>query len=1755
MRGLRLTCLNGPAVRAVAAAAALAFACLLGQQARAEKSFVREELASGAVRLETTLRSESGRTAQAALAAGRDADLLKRESAAQLGRDPRVALTRASEAIALAGKDPGAWIAYSKAALQVQREGVRDRYLLRERATIAAYAAYQAATTKADEAAALAQLGAAFETREIWRPSLDAYAASLALADNGRLRTTYEELRSKYGFRITDYKVDSDSASPRVCFEFSDPLARKTDFAPYVALSGAANAAVSGEDRQLCVDGLKHGERYAIVLRQGLPSSVGESLLKSADYEIYVRDRSPQVRFTGRNYVLPRAGQEGIPVITVNTPKVKLDIARIGDRSLLPTVRSEDFLAQLSQQGIDAILTEKGFKVWSGTLDAKSELNKDVVTAFPIVEAVNGKLDPGVYVMTALPANADGTADGGDDYSQRATQWFVVSDIGLTAMSGKEGVDVLARSLASAEPLAGIEIKLVARNNEVLATRATDTAGRVRFDPGLARGEGGLAPGLVVASGPESDYGFLDLQQNAFDLTDRGVSGRAAPAALDAFLFAERGVYRSGETVHLTSLLRDGKGIAVPRVPLTLVVRRPDGVEYRRSQVEDQGLGGRALSIPLLSGSQSGTWRVLAYTDPKGKPVGETSFLVDDYVPERLEVKLTPKTAVLRPGEPATIAVEARYLFGAAGSDLAVSGEVAVSEADGTAVPGLDGYEVGVADEDYEDGSSEIEAGVKTDAKGHASIDVPMEELPQDRPFQATLTLRVGEEGGRAVARSVTLPILPRDPVIGVKKLFSQLAEGSAASFDVVVADPDGRRLAKPLQWSLYRIDRRYQWYSSDGRWTSEPTEQRRRVADGTVDAPADAPARISSPVEWGSYRLDVAMAGQQPALTSVSFTVGYSGEVAADAPDVLDVKLDKAAYRAGDDLTLHINSRFSGSATVAIVGDRVYQERTVALAAGGTTVSLPVEAGWGAGAYAMAFAYRPLDRAANRMPGRAMGLSWFSIDREAHELKVALDAPATMRPRGKLAIPVSVTGLAPGEVAFITVAAVDVGILNLTRYEAPQPQQFYFGQRQLATDVRDLYGFLIDGMQGARGAIRSGGDSGMSLSGDAPTQPPLARYSGVVKVGPDGKATVSFDIPDFNGSVRIMATAWAGGKVGSGTQDVTVRDPVVLTPTAPRFMAIGDRSRLFVQVDNVEGPAGDYTFDLDMRGPIVVPADAAHKQIRLAAGGRAAIAIPLTAAGTGTASFEARLSGNGVDSRQTVQFRVHPGTPALVRRTVRPLPAGASVALSSDLFADMIPGSGRLSVTVASNAAFDVPALLQALDRYPYGCTEQTVSRALPLLYVNQLAQAQQLAIDPDVTPRITDAIARVLSRQDGNGSFGLWSVGGDDIWLDAFVGDFLTRARERGFAVPQRSLDLALERLRNTVANAGDFTASQSEGLAYAVYVLARNRRPVMGDLRYFADTKLGDFATPLARAQIGAALALLGDRGRAQTAFGAAADALAAARDGGVSRPDYGSRLRDGAALIALGAEAGVARDTIQKASFVVEQARAAVQHTSTQENAWMVLAAEAAGRDANALSVAVDGQANSGPLFRSFGESDLAKPVTIANAGQEPAQLVMSVGGNPATPEGPAAQGYTVERSYYRLDGSKVDPTKVQQNDRLVVALKITEATAAYARLLVVDHLPAGFEIDNPNLVDGSSMEAFAWLKQDGVAPVATEYRDDRFVAAYNRDKGQPAFINVAYIVRVVSPGRFMHPPATAEDMYRPDRYGRTGFGVVEVAKAP
>src|SRR5580704_6237674 len=1014
----------------------------------------------------------------------------------------------------------------------------------------------------------------------------------------------------------------------------------------------------------------------------------------------------------------------------------------------------------------------------------------------------------------------------------------------------------------------------------------------------------------------------------------------------------------------------------------------------------------------------------------------------------------------------------------------------------------------------------------------------------------------MAEAGGRAVERTITLPVSPSGAMIGVKPQFSgrSLSDGATAAFDVIVVMPDGTAAARRgLHYELQRVDTHYQFYKRDGRWNYEPVKTTTRVADGTADAAADKPARISLPVTFGRYRLEVSTGEPDGPVTSLAFDAGFYLEANADTPDMLEVALDQNEYRAGDTMTVAVTARSAGRLTLNVIGDRLLASNSVEVKPGAVQVKMPVGRDWGSGAYVVATLRRPLDAPAQRMPGRSIGVRWFSIDHAAKTLTLDLKAPPLLRPNSTLRVPIKV-GLPAGAEARVAVAAVDVGILNLTNYKPPSPDDYYLGQRTLSADIRDLYGDLIDGMQGARGQIRSGGDAGAeALQGNPPTGPPVALYSGLLKVGADGTAEASFEVPAFAGTVRVMAVAWSKDKIGHASADVVVRDPVVLSATLPRFLLPGDRSSLHFDLDNVEGAPGDYTIAVNGTGALSA---SATEKLALRAKQRMAVTIPITASAAGAGTVEVKVTGPAAFALDR-SFALTVRTPAqiLARRTVKPIAKGESVTLSSDLFADLVPGTGSVSVSVGSLTALDAASLLAALDRYPFRCSEQTTSRALPLLYLSDLAKETHVALQPDADQRIRDAIDMLLTRQDSTGAFGLWGVGGgDDVWLDSYVTDFLTRARERKFAVPETAFRLALDRLRNVVGATTDPSKNDGGDLAYALYVLARNGAAPIGDLRYLADAKLDALKTPIAKAQVAAALALAGDRTRAERVFAAALAALGSQQpDDLASREDYGSTLRDAAALVTLAAEGGAPSATVQAAVQRVESARATLRPTSTQEDAWLLLAASALAKDGGKVSLDVGGTAMQRALYRTIKSSDLKEPLRITNTGEDQVQAVVTVTGASTTPEPAAEKGFKIERKTYTLAGDPVDAKEVKQNTRMVVVLKITESQPQFGRVVLADYLPAGFEIDNPHLVSSGDTGTLDWII-DAADPVDTEFRDDRFTAAFERKADDAPVFTVAYVVRAVAPGKYVRPQAVVEDMYRPDRYGRTPTESVEVTPA-
>ncbi|MEZ0000196.1 MG2 domain-containing protein [Sinorhizobium fredii] len=1649
-------------------------------------------------------------------------------------------------ALAITPDDGNLWLETARTANRFS--GGTD---LASEAALAALNGYQLTRTTQGRADALAVLAQALDNLQNYRSALQAYKASLELVQAKTVETAYLDLKARQGFRVTGHTIDADGASPRACVQFSEQLLKNgPDYASFVTLGGVAPQAVEAKGSEICVEGLTHGQRYKLVLRQGLPSSVDEVIETPVSLDIYVKDRAPMVRFTGDSFVLPSTARRGIPIVSVNTESANLKLYRIGDRSISTLLTSSQFLTQIDGYSAERIEDESGELVWQGSIDIKTELNKEVVTSFPVDEALP-KRKPGVYVLTAASATALS-----QEWDARATQWFVVSDIGISTYAGTDGLSVFTRSLASAKPIADVQLQLVAKNNEVLGTATTDAEGRAVFAAGLIRGTASMTPAVITARQGEDDYVFLDMTRAGFDLSDRGVTGRAAPGAIDIYAWTERGIYRAGETVHAAALARDVNGQAIENLPLTFVFLRPDGVEDRRIVSNGGKLGGHALDLPVPENAMRGTWTMQIFTDPKGSAIGEKQFLVDDFVPDRTEFDLTSEAKQVEIGTPVDVAVDGRFLYGAPAAGLTLEGDVAVKPTRESET--FKGYVFGLADEEAsEDSRVPLEGLEPLDADGKSVFAVDLGEVPATTQLlNATVTVRMREAGGRAVERALTLPVKPEGPMIGIKPEFSgDLAENSVGKFHVIAIDADGAKVAMPgLFWKLISVERNYQWYRDGSAWKYEPVISTKQVANGTVDVTENG-GQIAVPVGWGRYRLEIETAAADGPTSSVEFDAGWYVEATStETPDGLEIALDKENYAVGETAKLKVSPRFAGELLVTVGTENLVATKTATIAETGGEVELPVTADWGAGTYVTATLYRPGEAQESRMPMRAIGIKWLTVDPADRKLAISLDAPEKTQPRQPLDISLQVRGAGANEDAYVTVAAVDVGILNLTRYEAPDPDGWYFGQRRLGLEIRDLYGRLIDGSLGATGRLRTGGDGGqMPLEGSPPTEQLVAFFSGPVKLDAEGMANVRFDIPQFNGTARVMAVAWTKSGLGHAVKDVVIRDPIVVTASLPKFLAPGDRAELRLDIANTDGPAGDYQLQVTTNGPATVEQTGPSQTVPLEAGGKSAVTLPLTGQYPGSGLVTVTLSNTaGLSLEQALHVPVRPAALPITQRQVVSIAAGSSLTVDDQLLADSLLQGAAVSVNVTRSAAFDIPALLMSLDRYPYGCAEQTTSRALPLLYLSELSKQSGLAEDGEVAKRVQEAIYRVLSYQSSSGSFGLWSPGSGDLWLDAYVTDFLTRAREQKFEVPEQALVQALENLQNALSYEVN-VKDQGNEIAYALYVLARNRKAAISDLRYYADTLLGDFPTPLAKAHIAAALALYGDGERSQDIFAAAVNMSTGLVNVSLARSDYGSLLRDDAAVLALAAESRPVPPIIPELSKIVAREWEQARYTSTQEQAWMLLAARAVQGGDEDMRLEVNGAARTGSYAaRIAGDALIEHPVVIRNNGTDAVSAVVTTVAAPAQPLSAGGDGFAIERTYYTLDGTEANVSQARQNERYVVVLKVTESNDWPSRVLIADLLPAGFEIDNPSLVDSAQLSNFEWIGE--VQAAHTEFRSDRFVAAFDRSTGDNREITLAYVVRAVTPGTYDHPAASVEDMYRPQFSARTATGRMEVLAA-
>ncbi len=1571
--------------------------------------------------------------------------------------------------------------------------------------------------------------------------------------------------------RVLQYKSwnEADSSTDaRACFSFATEIdaGDRVDLRDYVSISPETSFSLSINQNQICISGFAYDETYQVTLKQGLPDKGDRKLDRNITETISFGDKPAYVGFAGEGIILPRVNAQGLAIETVNVDAVTVEIARVPDRMIArrdPQSGRATLEGEYGWEYQDAATSIRE-TVWTGEVEVQSIKNKTITTVLPIHTYIED-LKPGAYVITV-------ERDHEPDERQiaRAWRWIISTDLALTSYRSDDGLTVSVRSIDSAQLQPETEVVLVSRNNDILAKEKTDSAGYVTFPGALLKGNGPKAAKMLMAYGKNSDYAVLDLNRPPLDLSEHDIAGRSVSGPIDIYGFPERGVYRPGETAHFTILQRDLNGYAATDTPATLTVFKPGGLEMLKTRIEKQDISQHAGTITwsydVPRSAPRGVWSV--FVKPDGMNTGHRiEFSVEDFVPQKLRLGLKADENPIRPGEIRDITLDAQFLYGAPGAALEAEAEARL-RIDPNPFPDFKSYSFGPAQRDFEERLIDMGGGL-TDGAGALvlALDAKNEDLTSPFPLRAEITAGVSEPGGRYIRDSLRIPVRSADTYLGIKPEFEgkRVRRGQPAKFDFIAVNHDGVRTAKEIKWTLIEEDWQYSWYRESGRWRYRYDVRDIVLDGGQTSIAADQTQNWSQRLKWGNYRLEVET--EDGAKSGYRFSVGWGQTNRSDAPDRLQIGLSENKVRAGDMINLSVNAPYAGEAELVIANSEVKMVRPISLKAGASELSFKFDPRWGSGVYAMMTLYTPRDETNLPVPRRAVGMSYVELDRSDQTLVLDIESPDVLRPGTEQTFTINVDGASRSDRTWLNFAAVDEGILQITKYSSPDAAKVFFGKPALGMEIRDDYGRILNPNLGTPAAVRSGGDS---LGGEGLTVVPtktVAMFSGPVAVK-NGYATVTLEMPEFNGELRLMATAWSQSSVGSASRAVKLRDKVPALVGLPRFLAPGDKAFATVSLDNVEGQPGAYKAAL-LGGDAMAVSDSVS--FELTQGQRLDDRVPISANGTGITDIELTVSGPDYEKSARYPFQVRSPYIPITRVERSILEPGKALSLSESLIAEFVPGSADVTVSFSRLPGLDPTPYVKSLARYPYGCSEQTVSSAMPLLYAGNLGGIPGQT-DFERRRGVKQAISRLSSRQSSDGAFGLWREGDRNSrpWLGVYITDFLFRAQDEGFYVSESVLERASKATREISQmprymnvgyrywqNADNrwVTRQKAEAAAYAHYMLARTGQGNLGQMRYFYDNHSDKIRSPLAKAYIASALAMMGDKRRTDPALKSVTDAI-----GFEDNDDYyQSSVRDIAgALAAL--SAAKQNETVIALSEPLVSALDDENYLHTNEKAHAIMALNAMLEKGDPIKISVKGTKLSGSDHRKIAHlygSDLVNAPSFTNKDKSSIWASVSVEGSPIEAPKPISNGLTLTKTLHHMDGRAANPNTVSQGQRYIVKLGFNSDIRRSRTVVLADLLPAGFEIETvlepaDAVPEDGAKGAYAWLGRLSEFQVI-EARDDRFVASletYRKDK-----YAAAYIVRAVTAGEFSMPGAVLEDMYRPQDVAITSATRLKIAADP
>ncbi len=1518
--------------------------------------------------------------------------------------------------------------------------------------------------------------------------------------------------------------------------------------ASYIHIRPPVDFTVELRYRQLALYGpFAPGAYYTVTIDSGIPDMNGAPLEESFSTRVQIPDAPPTVKFVSRGIYLPRDGAKLLEIETVNIDKLSVEIDRVFANNLVYALSSP---GRNLQSPYPQDLTALGEKFFYKDVDLEHTPNTALRTTID-VGGIIGDTAQGIYRIAAR------SREGRWSYDSRLV---MLTDIGIVARLSDNYLMVWVNSLSETSPIKNADVRLFSRNNQELLSGKTDSRGVAIFND-IEDALTGFDP-MVITAEHDGDLSYLNLSDSRLSTSDFDVKGRPYKEnGYDAFVYLDRGVYRPGDTAHIVSLVRNTDGTRPPDFPYFVIVKDPSGREFMSFRVStDTKEAMNAIDVAIPDYASTGKYSLIARIG-KDYEIGRETFQVEDFMPDRIKVTVATNKDSYLPGETVQADVTGTYLFGPPASNNKVSGHVTI-EAYDFKPEGWSEYSFSDNERSFSRMESDLPDTI-LDAQGkYTYLYAIPETFAPPSALEGVIAAGVSEAGGRAVYDYEDIIINPYPRYIGVRLDFDGYVKpGDSCRMSLIALDHGGQPVAADsVVVTLYRVIYNTVLQRDDRGLYRYKSEKTLNKADSAiVDVPPTGGVVAFVPREYGRYLVMAHDPDGNHSASRYFYSSGWGyAPWSMEHPDRIQIDLDRDVYAPDEIAHVQIRAPFGGALLLTVEKDRVYEFIRVDMPDNTADLTLPIKQDYFPNAYITATIIKKAADVKAAGPARAFGIAPLMISTENRRLPIAITAPDVIKPRTDVTVNVSV---GKRGVSRLTLAAVDAGILQLTDYATPGVIDFYYGKKQPILAPYDIYSFIYPEIERAASHLSPSGGLLRETGIRRHLNPiavrrvkSVALWSGIVQTDEDGNASVKFAVPEFNGKLTLTAVAVRDNMFGSASEDMIVRDNIIIQESFPRFVTPNDAVDGLVTIYNNTGATADITVRLDARG-----------SLDMISPNEVTVTVPNNAQKQVVFTFRAGLKPGklsftvtATDGREQAEINFdlpnRPGQPLVSRFGFGSLTEDDEV--SFDLPDEWIEGTTQTVLETSSLAAVTYSKNINYLVRYPYGCLEQTTSGLFPLLYFNDLARFVEPEVFGTQGPEyfIREGIIKLTGLSESDGWFHVWpNTHYINSWTSIYASHFLLEAKVAGYYVDP---DL----YKRIVGSLKDIARGKKHGLQeigypeqiYAAYALSRAgivENGIVNELRKIPTDDL----PPYARYMMAAVLYASGDQATAVTYL---PQTILPA----VFEPETGGRLSSGVRTnaILLSVLTDIQPDHPGAPVLVkslMDGARTGRWYT-TQATAWalMALGKYLAGQERPDFTGDMTVVGDTAYAFDTAGikiiRTDLTSGrVRLNITGPGRCYYYWQINGVP-TGHAPAeyTRGISIRREYTDADGQPLDMNNVPLGTQVICRIHAEAVDNDLENVVISDLLPAGLEIENPRL---KSTPRLSWLPKAPAEITYQDIRDDRLLLFTDLRAGKP--IDYYYSLRAISSGIFIVPPIAADCMYNPPIAGASSSGMMTVTK--